>query len=240
MDALTSLILFENQDLLVLNKPSGIHSIAQEGGGRAVSELLLARNPELAAVSEQPAEAGLVHRLDLETSGALLAAKNRDTWERLRRAFSNALLEKRYSALVEGTCVAPQRVRTLLGSTARRGSKVRIKEWRADPPPRFQEAILEIIEARVVDGGARSFVDVRLITGRRHQIRAQLGWIGNPLCGDTVYGGEPLPANLASAGPTFFLHAREITIPKGVLATAHTFAAPMPAYLQAILESRSA
>ena len=190
-------ILHEEPSWFVLAKPAGIHSIAQRGSDApSVEAWLRAARPELAAVDE----AGLVHRLDFETSGCLLVAKDDATRVRLRDAFSGrgGDIRKTYLALVEGHF--PDRVLagafTLSFTSRHKGSaKVTVRD-RGEPETigrcrwRVRRAI-----------GAHTLLEIELLgPGRRHQIRAGLAHEGHPLVGDALYGASP------SAGGTC-LHA---------------------------------
>jgi 23S rRNA pseudouridine1911/1915/1917 synthase len=176
---------------------------------------LVARHPECATVADDPREGGLVHRLDTDTSGVIVAARTRDAWLALRHAFATRQVEKRYLALVAGH--APPRAEVSV-PLAQAGPRVRA----ADDDAAAQPAHTEL--ERLADG-----VDVSLVlavsrTGRRHQIRAHLAWLGYPIVGDTLYGGPPAPAG----APGHFLHAAALSLPHPTEGAALTLRAPLP------------
>jgi 23S rRNA pseudouridine1911/1915/1917 synthase len=192
-------LLYQDAWLLALDKPAGIPSHPLKPGevGTAANALV-ARFPEVADAGEEVREGGLVHRLDIETSGVLLAARDRGTWEAVRKLFTERAVDKRYWALVsgpigdEGTIELPLRHKG--------------EAW-VEPAVDGGEAGREAVsEFRVLSrAGALSLVEVRILTGVLHQVRAHLAAIGAPVVGDALYGGRPLPGLLR-----FFLHARSL------------------------------
>ena len=173
-------------DWLVLEKPAGLHTVAQAGGGASVEAWLRAARPELAALEE----AGLCHRLDQWTSGCLVVAITREAHERLRAAFgeSGSGVRKTYLALAARGLPVEGRFRLHFESRYKRSAKVSVREagdaWSAG------RCIWRVL-GRGAPGHDR--VQVELIgPGRRHQIRAGLAHLGHPLAGDGLYGGAPI------------------------------------------------
>jgi 23S rRNA pseudouridine1911/1915/1917 synthase len=190
----TPSILREEASWLVIAKPAGIHSVAQRGSDApSVEAWLRCARPELAAIPE----CGLVHRLDHETSGCLLVAKDLDTHERLRDAFSGrgGEVRKTYLARVEGRL--PERVMagsfTLSFASRHKGSAKVTVHTRGEPDTigRCRWRVRS-----VAGSGAETttLLEVELLgPGRRHQIRAGLAFEGHPLVGDTLYGAREAP-----------------------------------------------
>jgi 23S rRNA pseudouridine1911/1915/1917 synthase len=218
-------VLYEDEALVFVDKPAGVPSQpleAKETG--TIANALIARYPQMLEVGDDKREAGLCHRLDVETSGVLLAAKTRAAWEALRKAFSgDREVEKHYTALVHGP-IADEGVIEL--SLEHSGDHVRPALAGGG-----RAAITEFtVRARK---GAYVLVDVKLVTGVLHQVRAHLAAIGAPIVGDGLYDG-PKEEGLER----FFLHAAslEVTHPtsgKRVLVTS-----PLPPELVAVLARR--
>lgn len=176
-------ILYEDSRLVLLDKPAGLHCERGRSAG-SVAELLEERFGDRGAIGERAAEAGLVHRLDRDTSGALVAAKDRASWLRLRRAFSSGATRKSYLALAAGRLGRATRVdRPLarrgsgMAPAAARDAGIEAKTW-LDPLETGRDWTLVLATMR---------------TGAMHQVRAHLALAGHPILGDESYGGEALP-----------------------------------------------
>lgn len=187
-------ILREEDSWLAVAKPAGIHSVAQRGSDApSVEAWLRAERPDFAPLPE----CGLVHRLDRETSGCLLVAKDADTRERLRDAFSGrgGEVRKTYLARVEGRL--PERVLagsfTLSFSSRHKGSAKVTVHTRGEPDT-IGRCRWRVRSVTSEDGAATTLLEVELLgPGRRHQIRAGLAFEGHPLVGDTLYGAREAP-----------------------------------------------
>ncbi|MCE2884886.1 MAG: RNA pseudouridine synthase [Planctomycetaceae bacterium] len=216
-------VLHEEPSWLVVAKPAGIHSIAQRGSDApSVEAWLRAARPELEGLEE----AGLVHRLDFETSGCLLVAKDGAVRERLREAFSGrgGDIRKTYLALVEGRFA--DRVLagafTLSFTSRHKGSAKVTVHTRGEPETigRCRWRVLRVV-------GAHTLVEVELLgPGRRHQIRAGMAHEGHPLVGDTLYGASPSAGGLC-------LHAHRLAGESLVGPEGGAITAPAPAWLPA-------
>ncbi len=179
-------VLREEPSWLVVAKPAGLHSVAQRDGAAAsVEAWLRLHRPDLAGLEE----CGIAHRLDLETSGCLVVAKDEATRTRLRDAFSGrgGDVRKSYLALVaaRGVRIGEHGAFTLSFTSRHKGSaKVTVR-------PKGEPVSIGRCRwmVRSTDGG-RALLEVELIgPGRRHQIRAGLAFLGHPLAGDALYGG---------------------------------------------------
>jgi 23S rRNA pseudouridine1911/1915/1917 synthase len=204
-------VLWRSSDLLVIDKPAGMHTHA--GAGRSsVAAFVVREHPELAGIGASGVEAGLVHRLDRDTSGVVLAAVNQAAYSRLRADFASRRITKHYLALVAGVV---QRSMRLERPLARRRTRVVAARKR----DRALEARTEVEVLEV--GRSWSLVRVEIATGVTHQVRAHLALAGHALIGDEKYGGPPAPS-AGRAGQ--LLHAQRIT-----LADKTSFAAAAPA-----------
>lgn len=182
----TPRIVLETEDLFVLNKPAGMHC---EQGKREPSVATFLRGLDQAAATfgERKAEAGLVHRLDCDTSGVLLAARSRESYTRLRAAFHSHRVAKHYLALVAGRAKPAFEIDTAL---ERRGPKVVVAP--SEESGLEARTSIETLEA----GTDWALVVAKTCTGAPHQVRAHLALCGHPLVGDRLYGG---PQGLVSA-----------------------------------------
>ena len=207
-------VLLENEDFVVVDKPAGVPSHPlKEGEFGTLAGALVARYPEMRDVGHSKREPGILHRLDTDTSGAMLAARNQETFDVLRRQLQAGEIEKRYLARCQGIVEAPIVIDTPIANDPRDRRKVRacvdpreIKRLRAKP------ARTEVLTSTAATHG--SLIEVRANNARRHQIRAHLASIGHPLLGDP-YGGPAL-----ESPDRHLLHAISITV--GTLTTTTT------------------
>jgi 23S rRNA pseudouridine1911/1915/1917 synthase len=185
-------VLVENEGYVVVDKPSGVpsHPLKDDELG-TVAGALVARYPEMRDVGYSKREPGILHRLDKDTSGVMLAARDQETFDGLRKQLQAGEIEKRYLARCQGIVPAPIIIDTPIANDPRDRRKVRactdpreIKRLRAQP------ARTEVLTSTPAPHG--SLVEVRANNARRHQIRAHLASIGHPLLGDPLYGGPPL------------------------------------------------
>lgn len=211
-------ILFENEDLLVVNKPAGmvVHPAAGHSTGTLV-HAVLSHVPDLEGVGGEH-RPGIVHRLDKDTSGIILIAKNDRTHRFLQDQFRVRSVHKTYYALTDG--FPPTNVGRIEAPIGR------------DPSHRKQMAIVPIqrgreatTEYKVMEKFAsHSLIAAHPHTGRTHQIRLHLAFIGCPIVGDRIYGHrkQSLPANRQ------MLHAHQIEFTLPGESTPRSFTAPLP------------
>ncbi|MGQ0505549.1 MAG: RluA family pseudouridine synthase [Myxococcaceae bacterium] len=195
-------VLASDDALIALDKPAGRPSHPLKPGETGtLANALIARFPECAEASEDPREAGLCHRLDIETSGVILAARSKDAWLKAREAFSSRSVDKRYWALVSGPLADEGEIELPLRHHPRHPDRVE-----PDLTGEGREAFSKFrVLARQ---GELSLIEVQILTGVLHQVRAHLAAIGAPLVGDVLYGGKADPAL-----GRFFLHARHLSLP---------------------------
>jgi 23S rRNA pseudouridine1911/1915/1917 synthase len=205
-------VLVETDGYVVVDKPAGVptHPL-KEGELGTLAGALVARYPEMRDVGYSRREPGILHRLDNDTSGVVLAARDQTTFERLREQLQEGQIEKRYLARCQGSVPAPIVIDTPIANDPRDRRRVRVcKDPREIKRLRAQTAQTEILTSTPAEHG--SLIEVRANNARRHQIRAHLASIGHPLLGDTLYGGPPLaPPN------RHLLHALSIQL--GTLST---------------------
>lgn len=215
-------LLYEDAFLVAVDKPAHVPSHALRAGERGtLVSALLARYPEMRGVGYRELEAGLLHRLDNETSGILIAARDAETFRRLRTAHEGGQIEKRYLALVSGH-PEPQRARGYLRADRR---KVRV---RAAPFPDAKPVETEIVSSE--PHGDLSLVCVQLQLAARHQVRAHLAALGHPIAGDVLYGGPQLAGLMRH-----FLHASALRFEHPWHGTRLELESGLPEELRAVL-----
>lgn len=188
-------ILYEDDDVLVLDKPSGIIVHPRPGG----VEASIAGTVQSIVVDDDKLRPGIVHRLDKDTSGVLLIAKNVTAKAQLQAAFKARAVEKRYLAVVDGQIgKGIQRLGFGLG----RGSKPNTMV--IDPLGKQAETFLRELSA----GPRVSLIEARPTTGRTHQIRVHLATIKHPVVGDRLYGNTHQAHKYR-----LMLHAWQLTVP---------------------------
>jgi 23S rRNA pseudouridine1911/1915/1917 synthase len=219
-------IIFENDDLIAVNKPAGmvVHPALGHPTGTLV-QAVLGYAPEIEGVGgvKRP---GLVHRLDQDTSGVILLAKNDRAHHFLQEQFRERLVDKEYLALVDGRPPTPNgRVEVAIG---------RDSKYRQRMAPALErdgkEAISEYFTLE--EFPKHTYLRVGIMTGRTHQIRVHLNFLGCPVVGDTVYGRK----NPSLAVPRQFLHAFRLSIVLPGEEEKHTFEAPQDGELDQILD----
>lgn len=216
-------ILFEDADILVVNKPAGMFVHPSPGHERGtLSELLVKHCPTMAGVgsAERP---GVVHRLDADTSGVMVFAKTPRAYLKLREAFeSHRAVKKTYLAVCHG---APQPKTGTLETTIGR------KPWdpkrmAVDVPDGKRAVTHWTVLGRQ---GGIALVEFRIETGRTHQIRVHAAHLGHPLVGDPLYGDAAKDRHLRTRPARTLLHAVELSFPHPVTGRLLTFAAEPPA-----------
>lgn len=215
-------VLSTDDAVVAVAKPAGMPSHPLRAGERGtLASALVARFPECASASAEAREGGLAHRLDIDTSGVLLAARTPAAWTALRRAFAAGAVDKDYLAVVggdlpdHGRCDAP---------LAQRGDHVAVS-WDDGLGATTSWQVLE-------RGPGWALVRCRAASGRMHQIRAHLAAAGAPILGDQRYGGRPGPAALVG----HFLHAERIALAHPAGGRLEV-SAPLPPDRQACLEA---
>ena len=220
-------VLHEDEALVFVDKPSGMPSHPlQPGETGTAANALVARYPESAEASEDAREGGLCHRLDIETSGVMVAARTREAWTAVREAFGGREVDKRYWALVTGPLADDGEIELPLRHHPRHPDRV-------EPTLEEGEGAREAhSEFRVLGrSGEYSLVEVRISTGVLHQVRAHLAAVGAPIVGDALYEGRAEPGL-----GRFFLHARRLELEHPVTHQKVRVESPLPPELLAVLE----
>lgn len=213
-------VIYEDDDMAVVDKPAGIvtHPGAGTPGGTLAGGILH-RWPKVRGVGEDD-RWGIVHRLDRDTSGALLVALSLEAYAGLREALRERRVTRRYLALVHGTPVASTgTIDAPIGSDSRRRGRRRVNR---DGRPAVTHYRL------LASAGGMSLLEVKLETGRTHQIRVHLASVDLPVAGDRLYG-RPV------GSPRQFLHAASITFDHPLSGESLTVASPLPDDLAEVL-----
>jgi 23S rRNA pseudouridine1911/1915/1917 synthase len=226
-------IVFEDADLLVINKPAGL--VVHPGSGNPAGTLmngLLHYAPEL----EQLPRAGILHRIDKDTTGLLLVARSIAAHTRLVRDLEQRLIKREYRAVCHDRLTAGETVDAPIGRHRTQRTRMAVSEGGKPAVTHYR------VLARFA---AHSFIAARLETGRTHQIRVHLAWRHHPLVGDPVYGGRlkiPQGADqpLTEALKGFrrqALHASDLGLMHPVSAQPMQFHAPLPDDLLGLLQA---
>ncbi|MFH1192795.1 MAG: RluA family pseudouridine synthase [Candidatus Jorgensenbacteria bacterium] len=225
-------VIYENDDFLVINKPAGVlvHGVnapmaepsrvrdkvgTKSGDEETVADWLVRYYPAAGKVgdpstgSSTTPRPGIVHRLDRETSGVLVAAKTQPFFEHMKRLFQAHEVEKTYLALVYGEVKKPGVVDKPIGlraGTVKRSVRARRMKMVKEAVTEYRP--LKVFSGKGDGGKPETFTLVRLTprTGRTHQLRVHMASIGHPVVGDALYGRKGNPLGLAR----HFLHAESI------------------------------
>lgn len=249
-------IIYEDEHMAVVNKPAGMMVHAGAGASDAARNrgtlvnALLYRFAELSPVGGE-VRPGIVHRLDKQTSGLLVVAKTESAHRKLAEQFSRRQVEKKYIALVHGwmardsgsivAAISRDRIRRMRMTTRRSEGREARSEYR----------VLERLET---PWGKFSLLEVKIATGRTHQIRVHLSSLGHPVVGDTLYGaprelkpaGARAPARSSASSAAGmapgkaglgrnFLHAASLELAHPVTGQALSFNSPLPSELKDFL-----
>jgi 23S rRNA pseudouridine1911/1915/1917 synthase len=236
-------IIYQDQDIIVINKPAGI---SVHGGptirGKTLVDFLLANFPEIKNVGEYtekeseekklPYRPGIVHRLDKDTSGVMVVARNQKSFGELKKIFQERKAEKKYLALV---CGAPKNKRGLISEPIGRMAQNPAKRGVASDRIKIKGAREAITEYKVKkEFNGYALVEFSPKTGRMHQIRVHAKTIGHPIACDKTYGGK----NVCCPGglKRMFLHAQSLSFsfPEGKRVS---FEADLPEDLAETLKS---
>jgi len=217
--------LYEDERLLVINKPSGVAVHGGSGISAGVIEALRAARPD------ETLE--LVHRLDRDTSGCLLVSRKMSTLRSLHAMLREEdAFDKRYLVLVRGKWeLGKKRIEAPLRTDTRVGGERTVKV--------AEDGKSAVSDFRVVQffGSLATLLEVRLLTGRTHQIRVHAAWAGHPAAGDSKYGDAAFNRQMQGFGlRRLFLHAHSVSFEDPDRKVLQSFSAPLPPELHAVVD----
>jgi 23S rRNA pseudouridine1911/1915/1917 synthase len=220
-------VLYEDDDLVVIDKPPGM--VVHPGSGQTRGTLaagLLHRYPELDGVGAAD-RWGLVHRLDKDTSGAILVARSQEAFDGLTGQLRERKISREYLTLIEGVLKPPTgTIDAPIGRDP--GTPTRRAVIRDGKHARTHYRLVKNYDEHDL-----AFVKVTLETGRTHQIRVHFAAIGHPVVGDATYGSRREPG----LSPRIFLHAGELKFKHPSDGSEIVVTSPLPADLAAVLDS---
>jgi 23S rRNA pseudouridine1911/1915/1917 synthase len=219
-------VVYENKDLLIINKPAGmvVHPALGHFTG-TLANAALWHDPDLEGVGGEK-RPGIVHRLDKDTSGLIVVAKNDASHQWLQEQFKDRTVSKMYMALVDGHPPTPNgRIDAPIGRDPSHRQKMAVT-----PESRGRPSVTEYFTKETFP--QQTLLEAHPLTGRTHQIRVHLAFVGCPVAGDTVYGHKKVSLGLTRQ----FLHAFRLKICLPGEKEARTFEAPLPPELQACLD----
>jgi 23S rRNA pseudouridine955/2504/2580 synthase len=224
IQAIEQAVIHEDERLLVLDKPGGMAVHGGSGLSFGVIEALRASRPE--------ATLELAHRLDRDTSGLLLVSKKASALRALHALLRDGAVQKSYLALLSGRwTLGHKRIDAPLRTDLRVGGERTVK---VDASGKHSLTEFKLIEHY---GARASLVEAIIHTGRTHQIRVHAAYCGHPVAGDEKYGDQEFNQSLAAAGLTrMFLHAHSLSFAWPDGGSEHSYSAPLPPPLRAVLD----
>jgi len=238
-------IIHEDTVLIALDKPGGMPSASLKSGeSGTLASWLLEKHPELKGLPKGEIEAGLVNRLDNDTSGIVVTAKTAEAYEDLRRQFSEGSAEKEYLALVIGSPPEDGSIDVPIAHHPKKKKRMvacesdeRAHEWRGRPAStKFR--VTGRFEFTDDEGTSSDYalLQVSISTGVRHQIRVHLAYIGCPVAGDVLYRNPKKRASDRLGLERHFLHASKLAILHPETGERTAFESPLPPDLENALK----
>jgi 23S rRNA pseudouridine1911/1915/1917 synthase len=210
-------VIYEDAGVIVMNKPAGMltHSKGALNLEPTVASFLSGRITDTSLSGNR---AGIVHRLDRRTSGVIIGAKSASSLKHLQKQFAERKAKKTYIAIVEGW---PEPGEAIIDAPLERNPR-RPQTFRVGADGRPAQSHYTVVERFDVNGKRYAKLELKPVTGRTHQLRVHLAYIGHPIVGDGLYGRD---------GPKMLLHAAslELALPDGAK---HSFIVPLPNYFE--------
>jgi len=227
----TPQVIFEDDDLLVINKPAGwVVNIADSSRGLATVQKWLIDSFNYPLAQSWELRSGIVHRLDKDTSGVLVVAKNEKAFLFLQGEFKERRVEKQYLALVHGKVTGGGEIDQPISRNP--GNR---RKFGVFPGGRASVTRYKVLQNFDVTGGAYTLVACYPKTGRTHQIRVHLRHLGHSLVGDRVYAERKMVKKDFGLTDRIFLHAEKITFSHPATGKKITFEAPLSHDLEEVI-----
>lgn len=211
-------IIFEDGDILVINKPAGFltHPVSEKETSKSIAGWAIKKYPQIKKVGDNPKlRPGIVHRLDKFTSGLLIIAKTQQSFEYFKKQFKERKIEKTYLALVYGK--PAKTMDTVISPLGKIGIKQTVN-LKGKKELKEKEAITryKVLKTYKTEKGMYSLLEINPLTGRTHQIRIHTNSIGHPIVGDILYGAKKTKKDSVNLN-RLFLHAYrlKLTTPSG-------------------------
>lgn len=229
-------IIHKDRHIIVLDKPAGMPSSNVEGGNRnSLANWIVGQFPKQAKLETGGVDAGLVHRLDNDTSGLIVAARSDKDYKALRDTWGTKNVTKEYFCLVIGQVGANKKINTLIAHHPDKTKKMTVVNTEAEAKElgaRFAETEFEILEGFF----DYTLLKVRISTGVRHQIRVHLASIGHPLAGDRLYQREKHVVRDWLRPERHMLHCSRLVFPHPASQKPLEFHSPLSSDFLEILE----
>jgi 23S rRNA pseudouridine1911/1915/1917 synthase len=228
-------IIFEDTDLIVIDKPAGITVNDSDTTGEQETVQSLVKD-KIKLVENDDTEfsdrGGVVHRLDRETSGVILIARNRDSFKNLQAQFKERIVKKTYLALVHGVLIPENgEVDVPVGRLPWNRKRFGVLAG-----GRESKTLYETLEKQEYEKEFLSFLRLFPLTGRTHQIRVHMKYLNRPIFGDFLYGGRKVSKKDRKILERVFLHASTISFNHPTRGDSMNFEAPLPEELKNTLK----
>lgn len=200
-------IVYQDDWLFVINKPAQLHSVnLPNSSNQSLAALIIEQFPEQESVALKIEDGGLVQRLDFETSGLILCARNREVWNQLYAMLKSGEINKTYWGVLEGEFPKQASLDNYIGAKGRNSKKVKVFTKKVE---RSLQAKSEFKLLKYFRKENLSLVEVKANSAKRHQVRAHAAFLGFPFLGDDLYGAKREGTEY-KLGSKFYLHARAL------------------------------
>lgn len=226
-------VIYEDDDILVVDKPSGLTvNISETTKGDTLQDWLEKQNKQSLRFEDLRVErSGIVHRIDKETSGILLIAKNTQAFEDLQKQFKEREVKKTYVALVHGKILGDGEVRVPVGRLPWSRKRFGVLAGGREAITKFK-----VQASKFVNNEQMTLLELYPETGRTHQIRVHMKYLNHPLFADELYAGRKTARNDRKILPRLFLHASKISFTHPTTGKRVSFESKLPDELLKIIQ----
>ena len=228
-------IIHEDRHIIIVDKPALMPTVDVPGGiPETLVKWLMAYSSKFKKINEKVGDAGLINRIDNETSGIVVAAKNEKSHQKLKELWSSKEISKTYITLAIGE-PPPEGMITLIAHHPKKANRMMVVQDSGEAKnlkARYAETHYRELESFY----DYALLEVRIVTGLRHQIRCHLASIGHPIAGDKIYRRTKHESRDWLKLPRHFLHASRIRLPHPSSGKVIEYDSPLPADLEGALE----